>query len=103
MRDVTIEETEAPPGARGGYPPVLVPLPDRDVRRKRPPLLSFLLRLETFRRVARVISLLAIDYLGVMAALFTALGLKVLLTGDPGGAAVAWHQTRQWSWFAYLM
>ena len=44
-----------------------VPLPERDVRRKRPPALSFLLRMETLRRVARVVSLLALDFAGVFA------------------------------------
>ena len=44
----------------------------RDVRRKRPPVLSFLLRLETLRRIARVVSLLVLDYIGVAAALTTA-------------------------------
>ena len=41
-------------------------LPPVDVRRKRPPLLSFLLRMETLRRALRVVSLLALDF----AALF---------------------------------
>ena len=54
-----------------------MPLPDRDVRRKRPPFLSFLLRLETLRRVARVVSLLVLDFIGVVGALFTALMLKL--------------------------
>jgi exopolysaccharide biosynthesis polyprenyl glycosylphosphotransferase len=77
-------------------------LPGRDVRRKRPPVLSLLLRLETVARLARVISLLAIDYAGVVAALLTALALKVILTGS-GDYGVAWHQTKQWSPFAYLI
>jgi len=32
-----------------------------DIRRKRPPALSFLLRAETLRRCARVLTLLALD------------------------------------------
>ena len=40
---------------------------DRDMRRKRPPALSFLLRWSTLRRVARVLSLLALDFAGVFA------------------------------------
>ena len=36
-------------------------LPPVDVRRKRPPALSFLLRMETLRKATRVISLLALD------------------------------------------
>ena len=54
-------------------------LPDRDVRRKRPPALSFLLRMETLRKALRVLSLLALDFAGVCAALFTALMLKAVL------------------------
>lgn len=79
-----------------------LPLPSRDVRRKRPPLLSFLLRMETLRRVARVLSLLAIDYLGVAGALWTSLALKTLLNGnlDP---ADAWRTSQRWIPFAYLI
>ena len=36
-------------------------LSDRDVRRKRPPVLSFLLRLDTLRSVVRVGTLLMLD------------------------------------------
>ena len=43
-------------------PPAPPPLPERDVRRKRPPALSFLLRMETLRKATRVISLLALDF-----------------------------------------
>ncbi|MGI8414013.1 MAG: sugar transferase [Solirubrobacteraceae bacterium] len=77
-------------------------LPDRDVRRKRLPLLSFLLRLETLRRVARVLSLLALDYVGVAGALFTALMVKLALRGH-ADAALAWHEARPWIAFAYLV
>ena len=41
-------------------------LPSVDVRRKRPPALSFLLRMETLRRRARVVSLLALDFAGLL-------------------------------------
>jgi exopolysaccharide biosynthesis polyprenyl glycosylphosphotransferase len=72
------------------------------MRRKRPPLLSFLLRVETARRVARVVSLLVLDFIGVFAALFTALELKVLFNGH-ANASAAWIQTRHWVAFAYLV
>jgi exopolysaccharide biosynthesis polyprenyl glycosylphosphotransferase len=78
-------------------------LRERDVRRKRPPLLSFLLRLETLRRVARVISLLALDYIGVIAALFTGLVVKTLLKTGHFDSGAAWTQTRHWTAFAYLV
>ncbi len=45
-------------------------LPDRDVRRKRPPALSFLLRLATLRTTLRILSLLALDFAGVWLSLF---------------------------------
>ena len=101
---MSIKDSEATPGSARPYsrPPAPVPLPGRDVRRKRPPLLSFLLRVETVARVSRVISLLVIDYVGVVAALFTALAVKLIIIGNDH-FGVAWHQTRQWSAFAYLV
>ncbi len=81
-------------------------LPERDVRRKRPPALSFLLRLATLRKVLRVASLLALDFAGVWAALFTALLLKALVKGGYGleeGARMAAGQTEDFLAFAYLL
>jgi exopolysaccharide biosynthesis polyprenyl glycosylphosphotransferase len=75
---------------------------ERDMRRKRPTALSYLLRLETVRRVARVLSLLVLDFIGVLAALFTALELKVAIRGHADVSAV-WTQTRHWVAFAYLV
>ncbi len=84
-----------------GEPERLQP-PIRDVRRKRPPALSFLVRVETMRRVARVLSLLALDYIGVVGALYTALALKLAVRGG-FSFVVAWDETRQWIAFAYLV
>jgi exopolysaccharide biosynthesis polyprenyl glycosylphosphotransferase len=81
-------------------------LPERDVRRKRPPALSFLLRLATLRRALRVASLLALDFAGVWLALFTALLLKAVVKGgfDLGEAArFASGQTHEFLAFAYLL
>jgi exopolysaccharide biosynthesis polyprenyl glycosylphosphotransferase len=81
-------------------------LPEHDVRRKRPPALSFLLRLATLRRVLRIASLLALDFAGVWLALFTALLLKAVVKGgfDLGEAArFASGQTREFLAFAYLL
>jgi exopolysaccharide biosynthesis polyprenyl glycosylphosphotransferase len=72
------------------------------MRRKRPTALSFLLRLDTMRRVARVASLLVLDFVGVFAALFTALGLKVAFR-QHADLTAAWTQTRHWVAFAYLV
>ncbi|HET6448816.1 MAG TPA: sugar transferase [Conexibacter sp.] len=81
-------------------------LPDRDVRRKRPPALSFLLRLATLRKALRVLSLLVLDFAGVWAALFAALLLKALVKGGyelDRAAHLASGQTRDFLAFAYLL
>ncbi len=77
-------------------------LPRRDVRRKRPAALSFLLRLETMRRSARVVSLLVLDFIGVALALFTALELKLAFHGHFDWS-LGWEETRHWLAFAYLV
>ena len=86
-------------GASNGSGVVALP---RDVRRKRPVVLSFLLRMETVRRVCRVASLLLLDYIGVFAAIYTTLAIKLLLRGGFSTEA-AWHQTKHWVAFAYLV
>jgi exopolysaccharide biosynthesis polyprenyl glycosylphosphotransferase len=74
----------------------------RDVRSKRPPLLSFLLRLETLRRLGRVVSLLALDLAGVFLAIFTAIALKAWVRGDLDATQV-WHGTKDIVAFACLV
>jgi exopolysaccharide biosynthesis polyprenyl glycosylphosphotransferase len=102
-RDLTIEQGAVSEQGREdrGELAALVP-PGRDVRRKRPPLLSFLLRVETVRRVARVLSLLALDFVGVAGALFTAVIIREAGHGQ-ANAAQAWSNTRQWLPFSYLI
>src|SRR5271163_4827563 len=75
---------------------------DHDMRRKRPPALSFLLRMATARRVARVVSLLALDFVGVSLAIFTALLLKEAVHGHVM-ASNSVHGTKQFLAFAYLL
>ena len=75
---------------------------ERDIRRKRPPALSFLLRMSTLRRAARVVSLLALDFAGVALAIFTALVLKEVAHGGVV-VADAYHGTKQFLPFAYLL
>jgi len=78
-------------------------LSGRDVRRKRPPALAFLLRLDTLRRGARLVALLTLDFLGVYLAILTALWLKAgLLTGIWSITAQADH-TRELFVFGYLV
>jgi exopolysaccharide biosynthesis polyprenyl glycosylphosphotransferase len=73
-----------------------------DIRRKRPPVLSFLLRISTARRLARVLSLLALDFAGVALAIFTALVLKEAVNGHVS-PDTAFHGTKQFIAFAYLL
>jgi exopolysaccharide biosynthesis polyprenyl glycosylphosphotransferase len=75
---------------------------DRDMRRKRPPVLSFLLRMSTGRRLARVVSLLALDFVGVALAIFSALILKALIF-DRVEFHPALHETERILPFAYLL
>jgi exopolysaccharide biosynthesis polyprenyl glycosylphosphotransferase len=75
---------------------------DRDIRRKRPPLLAFLLRIATARRVARVISLLALDFAGVALAILTALLLKAAVRSHVQFTP-ALHETERILAFAYLI
>jgi exopolysaccharide biosynthesis polyprenyl glycosylphosphotransferase len=82
--------------------PAAVRLPERDVRRKRPPALSFLLRMETVRRLGRISSLMALDFVSVYAAILTALVLKGAILGELNWHA-AWHETRHTVAFAYLV
>jgi exopolysaccharide biosynthesis polyprenyl glycosylphosphotransferase len=93
--------TPAPPLVVGAV--VLPPeAPPRDMRRKRPPALSLLLRMETARRLARVISLLAVDFGAVALAILTALIIKALVLSQPA-LSPAWHETKHIIAFAYLV
>ena len=84
-------------------PPSSFALSARDVRRKRPPGLSFLLRLDTLRKLVRIGTLLTLDFLGVYMAILTALWLKAgLLTGVWSIEAQS-AQTATLSDFAYLL
>jgi exopolysaccharide biosynthesis polyprenyl glycosylphosphotransferase len=101
---VSIDQQEAPLTRETGTGPVPIPveLTDRDVRRKRPPFLSFLLRLETLRKTIRVLSLLTLDYIGVLAALATAFEVRLAVKGH-SSFHVAWRETHQPAAFAYLV
>jgi exopolysaccharide biosynthesis polyprenyl glycosylphosphotransferase len=75
---------------------------DHDIRRKRPPVVSFLLRTSTVWRMARVASLLALDFAGVALAIFTALVLKEAVHGSVQ-AVHARESTEHFLPFAYLL
>ncbi len=76
---------------------------DRDMRRKRPPAMSFLLRMSTARRLARIVSLLALDFAGVALAIFTSLILKALVLDGVTQFHSALHETERILPFAYLL
>jgi exopolysaccharide biosynthesis polyprenyl glycosylphosphotransferase len=78
-------------------------LPSVDVRRKRPPALSFLLRMETLRKVTRVVSLLALDFGGLLAALVMALMVKAVLREADWAWSASLHEARRTIAFAYLV
>src|SRR5947209_5879183 len=75
---------------------------EHDMRRKRPPALSFALRMATLSRLARVVSLLALDFAGVALAIFTALILKAIVL-DHVEVSAAVHETERILAFAYLL
>ena len=72
------------------------------MRRKRSPALSFLLRIETVGRAARVMTLLALDLAGLSLAIFTALALKEAALSHVN-AHNAYEETRSILAFAYLL
>src|SRR6266516_4483514 len=82
--------------------PAGFPLPERDVRSKRPPMLSFLLRMDTARQAARVLSLLALDFLALFGAILTALCLKAALR-HAWDFDVSFRQAKDYFPLAYLV
>ena len=92
-----------PAAVRARLAPVVEPPGPSDIRRKRPPMLAFLLRTETLRRLLRVATLSLLDFAGIFAAILTALMVKALLR-DPN---LAWHEslaeTRDTVALAYLV
>ena len=79
-------------------------LPPVDVRRKRPPALSFLLRMETLRKASRVVSLLALDFAGaVRGAARRADGQGRRCATATGRGRRRCDEARQTIAFAYLV
>ena len=95
----------APPAPARSTPLAALPtldVSDTDIRRGRRPSLAVLLRPSTVQRLARIVSLLAIDFAGVALAIFTALAIKEAVRG---GVHVSYsiHGTKQYLPFAYLI
>ncbi len=98
--------TETKPGtSSNGHPAVPSPYPltPVDVRRKRPPSLSFLLRWETLRNLLRIGTLLVLDFGGLFAALFTALMVKAVIRSDVWAWTASYEEAKNLIPFAYLV
>jgi exopolysaccharide biosynthesis polyprenyl glycosylphosphotransferase len=83
--------------------PAPVALPPVDVRRKRPPALAFLLRMETLRKAMRVLTLLVLDLAGVFAAIYVALMVKAVLRYGEWAWSASYQEARQSVAFASLV
>jgi exopolysaccharide biosynthesis polyprenyl glycosylphosphotransferase len=90
------------PADLGQEPAMDAPLPDKDMRSKRPPAMSFLLRWSTLRRATRVVSLLALDLAAIVLAIFTALCLKAAAR-NAWEPSVSWAQAKDYVPFAFLV
>src|SRR3954451_7247863 len=99
----TVENAQKTDARTGpARPPGDFPLPERDVRSKRLPALSFLLRMDTLRQAGRVLSLLALDLVALFAAILTALCLKAALR-DAWDFSVSYRQSKDYFPLVYLV
>ncbi len=103
MADAPTQTPESPPKRSHAPARETVVLPPVDVRRKRPPALSFLLRMETLRRAARVVSLLVLDFAGLLSALIVALMVKAVLRDGVWAWEASLHEARSTIAFVYLV
>ena len=103
MADAPTKTHEPPTTRSQAHARDTLVLPPVDVRRKRPPALSFLLRMETLRRGSRVVSLLALDFAGLLAALVVALMVKAVLRDGVWAWEESIHEARRTIAFAYLV
>jgi exopolysaccharide biosynthesis polyprenyl glycosylphosphotransferase len=78
-------------------------LPSQDVRRRRPPALSFLLRMETLRRLLRVASLMTIDFVALTLAIYTGLLIKQGIRMGNWTSEPAFTTTQDYVSFAFLL
>jgi exopolysaccharide biosynthesis polyprenyl glycosylphosphotransferase len=102
MATPTSTTEDAPAAEAPAAPAADLPFAERDVRRKRPPALSFLLRMDTLRRIARGLSLLALDLAALFLAILTALCLKAAAR-DAWDFSVSFNQTKDYVTFAFLV
>jgi exopolysaccharide biosynthesis polyprenyl glycosylphosphotransferase len=96
------EEATRERTSRAGTRPTRSRYVERDVRRKRPPVLAFMLRMETLRKITRICILLVLDFIGVAGAIMTAMAIKLALQGGLSLHA-AWEDARPALPFASLV
>jgi exopolysaccharide biosynthesis polyprenyl glycosylphosphotransferase len=77
-------------------------LPARDIRARKAPVRSALIRFEAVRRLTRVVILSALDVGGVFVAIWTALELKALVNGL-SNLHQTFSQTKDWAPLAILV
>jgi exopolysaccharide biosynthesis polyprenyl glycosylphosphotransferase len=75
---------------------------DRDVRARRPRLLTALIQARALERAARIVSLLALDFVAILGAIFTALALKAIVRGDFVFGDV-YHTALKYQTFVFLV
>jgi hypothetical protein len=101
-----VPDTRTPtrePERRAAGAAMPAPLPPVDIRRKRPPGLSFLLRMATLRRLTSVAALLMLDFAGVAAAILTALMVKSVIRDGEWAWSESLAETGDNLAFAYLV
>ncbi len=74
----------------------------RDVRARRPSLISALIHARAFERATRIASLLALDLAGIVGAIFTALAFKEFVRGNFSFDDVR-HTTEEYVPFVFLV
>jgi exopolysaccharide biosynthesis polyprenyl glycosylphosphotransferase len=79
-----------------------VSLPARDIRARKAPVRSALIRYEALRRITRVLVLAALDIAGVYGAIWTALELKAFIN-DKSDLSQSFHQTQDVAPLAILV
>ena len=75
----------------------------RDVRARRPNLISALVHARALERGARVLSLLALDFVGILGAIFTALGAEGAGARRHSASPTCWHTTHEYMPFVFLV
>jgi exopolysaccharide biosynthesis polyprenyl glycosylphosphotransferase len=74
----------------------------RDIRARRPNIVSALIQARALERAARIGSLLALDFAAILGAIFTALAFKAAVRGDFVVSEI-YHTALDYQWFVFLV